>query len=121
MFGGFASTVCWPLSAFLAGHLGWRDTCLTYAAILIAHSVALVPSRPPPEQEHPPQAPATAASPRPGHVRPDQRAAFILLAASFTPAYGIMTVIAVDLLTLFQSRGLALAAAVGLGALVGPS
>lgn len=33
LFGGFASTVCWPLSAFLVEHVGWRSTCLTYAAI----------------------------------------------------------------------------------------
>ncbi len=32
LFGGFASTVCWPLSAFLVEHFGWRDACLTYAA-----------------------------------------------------------------------------------------
>ena len=34
-FGGFASTVCWPLSAFLVDHLGWRGACLTYAAVHI--------------------------------------------------------------------------------------
>ena len=33
LFGGFASTVCWPLSAFLAARYGWRDACFTYAAI----------------------------------------------------------------------------------------
>jgi MFS family permease len=27
LFGGFASTVCWPLSAFLAESLGWRGAC----------------------------------------------------------------------------------------------
>ena len=27
LFGGFASTVCWPLSAFLDAHLGWRGAC----------------------------------------------------------------------------------------------
>jgi len=31
LFGGFASTVCWPLSAFLDAHLGWRGACLVYA------------------------------------------------------------------------------------------
>ena len=31
LFGGFASTICWPLSAFLEAHLGWRGTCLVYA------------------------------------------------------------------------------------------
>ena len=28
LFGGFASTVCWPLSAALVEHLGWRGACL---------------------------------------------------------------------------------------------
>ena len=32
LFGGFASTVCWPLSAFLAESVGWRGACLIYAA-----------------------------------------------------------------------------------------
>jgi hypothetical protein len=32
IFGGFASTVCWPLSAFLVDQWGWRGTCLMYAA-----------------------------------------------------------------------------------------
>ena len=33
LFGGFASTVCWPLSAVFVEHLGWRGACLAYAAI----------------------------------------------------------------------------------------
>ena len=36
LFGGFASTVCWPLSAFLDAHLGWRGACLVYAGFQIA-------------------------------------------------------------------------------------
>ena len=32
LFGGFASTVCWPLSAFMIEHLGWRNACFIYAA-----------------------------------------------------------------------------------------
>jgi MFS family permease len=35
LFGGFASTVCWPLSAFLEAHLGWRGACFVYAALQI--------------------------------------------------------------------------------------
>jgi hypothetical protein len=54
-------------------------------------------------------------------VRPDQRTAFLLLAAGFTLAYGTMTIVGVHLLMLLQSQGLALAAAVGLGALIGPA
>ena len=33
LFGGFASTVCWPISAFLLDAFGWRGVCLVYAAL----------------------------------------------------------------------------------------
>ena len=33
LFGGFASTVCWPLSAFMIEHVGWRGACLIYAGL----------------------------------------------------------------------------------------
>jgi MFS family permease len=36
LFGGFASTVCWPFSAFLVAEVGWRGACLIYAAIQLA-------------------------------------------------------------------------------------
>ncbi len=58
LVGGFASTVCWPFSAFLVGHLGWRGACLAYAAIHLAFGCAgallVIPSRRP-------QAPAAAS------------------------------------------------------------
>ena len=120
LFGGFASTVCWPFTAFLASHLGWRGACLAYAAIHLAVVLPLYLLALPKEAERLPK-PAMSDAPPPGHVRPDQRLAFALLAAGFTLAYLIMTVIAVHLLTLLQAQGLALAAAVGLGALIGPS
>ncbi|MBL6080759.1 MFS transporter [Belnapia sp. T18] len=120
LFGGFASTVCWPLTAFLATHLGWRGACLTYAALMVAVVMPLYLLALPREAERPPK-PAMAGSPPPGHVRPDQRAAFLLLAAGFTLAYGTMTIIGVHLLMLLQAQGLALAAAVGLGTLIGPA
>jgi MFS family permease len=120
LFGGFASTVCWPFTAYLATHLGWRGTCGVYAAIHLAVVLPLYLLALPREAERPPK-PALADAPRPGQVRPDQRLAFALLAAGFTLAYLVMTVLAVHLLTLLQAQGLALAAAVGLGALIGPS
>jgi predicted MFS family arabinose efflux permease len=119
LFGGFASTLCWPLSALLQAWLGWRGACFAYAAVMLAlvlplYLLALPREAPAPE-------PATGAGPAPGQLRPDQRFAFNLLAVVFTLAYGVMTVIAVHLLTLLQARGLELAAAVALGALVGPA
>ena len=46
---------------------------------------------------------------------------FLLLAATITLSSVISTTMSVHLLTILQAKGLALAAAVGLGALVGPS
>ena len=118
LFGGFASTVCWPLSAALEAHVGWRGACLAYAAISLVIVLPLYLFGLPREVT---RQPTPAAGRRPGRVRPDQRVAFLLLAAGLTLASMIMTVIAVQLLSLLQTRGLTLAAAVGLGALIGPS
>jgi MFS family permease len=121
LFGGFASTVCWPLSAFLVEHVGWRNACLTYAAIHAAVVLPLylmgVPHVPP----RVPQAAKRSTAAAVEHIRSGQWLTFVLLAAGFTLASVIMTVISVHLLTLLQWRGVALTGAVGLGALIGPS
>src|ERR1044072_9180590 len=41
LFGGFASTVCWPLSAYLVEAFGWREECFVYAMIQIAVALPL--------------------------------------------------------------------------------
>ena len=41
LFGGFASTVCWPLSAFMIDHTGWRTACLIYAGLHLVVSLPL--------------------------------------------------------------------------------
>src|SRR5580765_915606 len=33
LIAGFASTVCWPLSAWMDASLGWRSTCLVWAGV----------------------------------------------------------------------------------------
>lgn len=33
LFGGFSSTISWPLTAFLSDAIGWRETCLVWAAL----------------------------------------------------------------------------------------
>ena len=121
LFGGFASTVCWPLSAFLVEHLGWRGACLTYAAIHVVVVLPLYLFGLPREVPRPALVGTASSGQAHGKVKPELRAAFILLAAGFTLASIIMTVISVHLLTLLQARGVTLAAAVGFGALIGPS
>ena len=122
LVGGFASTVCWPLSAFLDAHLGWRGVCLVYAgfqlAIALPIYVFVLPREPRRPTEPLKTASPTVASPRPAASR---SGVFPLLATTITLASVISTVISVHLLTVLQAKGLALAAAVSLGALVGPS
>ncbi len=119
LFGGFASTVCWPLCALFNDHFGWRGACLGFAAINLVVVLPLYLAGLPRAHEHAAAGePALGASaPRPARLR----MAFILLAAGFTLASTIMTVVAIQIIPLMQARGLTLAAAVGLGALIGPS
>ena len=54
LIAGFASTVGWPLSAFLEAHYGWRETCLIWAALHIVMGLPLnrllIPPAPPPRR-----------------------------------------------------------------------
>ena len=123
LFGGFASTVCWPLSALLSAHLGWRGACLVYAAIQLGVSLPIYVFVLPKEARYRRAAVSTAFGAATLDPPPNQPSAglFLLLAATITLASVVSTVLSVHLLTILQSKGLGLSAAVGLGALVGPS
>ncbi|MFG1462532.1 MFS transporter [Xanthobacter sp. DSM 24535] len=119
LLGGFASTVCWPLAALLVSYGGWRTACFTFAVLQLVVSLPLIwlmiPSAPPGI------VPATPASGHSAALRPEERAAFLVFAAILTVGGTVMTLLSVHLITLMQARGLDLAAAVGLGTLIGPS
>ena len=122
LFGGFASTVCWPLSAFLDAHLGWRGACLVYAGFQIAVAMPAYLFVLPREPPQPAPLPVSPNSRAPAPASRDFRGStFLLLAATITLSSMISTTMSVHLLTVLQARGLSLTAAVGLGALVGPS
>jgi len=125
LWGGFASTVCWPLSAYLVEHLGWRGTCMVYAAIQAVVCLPLHAFVLPGAGTVAPDGTSRASGSRrlEGTVlsRDRRMQAFILLAVVLTLGSVITSMIAVHLLTFLQARGLELAAAVALGALVGPS
>jgi predicted MFS family arabinose efflux permease len=125
LWGGFASTVCWPLSAYLVEHLGWRGACAFYAAIQILISLPLhafvLPGVGTVRPDAKPSGGPTEA-PAPQTLTGSRRnRAFLLLATVLTLGAVTASMIGVHLLTLLQARGLDLAAAVALGALVGPS
>ncbi|UVF21451.1 MFS transporter [Microvirga terrae] len=125
LWGGFASTVCWPFSAWLVEHFGWRGACAAYAAIHLLVCLPLhafvIPGIGAPAGG----GKASGAKPgqtSPAHLTGTRRTrAFMLLAMILTLGAMTASMIGVHLLTFLQARGLGLAAAVALGALVGPS
>ena len=127
LFGGFASTVCWPLSALLAETFGWRGACLIYAAMHLAISLPLQVAVLPPLSAGRPHRPhASSAGPdaeraRPAQSIPHQRAIFALLALVLTVSAGIGSIVVVHLLIFLQARGADFALAVTLGTLFGPA
>ncbi|WP_442579234.1 MFS transporter [Mesorhizobium sp. ASY16-5R] len=126
LFGGFASTVCWPLSALLVSELGWRGACLVYAgvhlAVLLPLYVFALPKEP---KRHIYGSAHTRIEQGGGTVdRPvpeGSRLLFVLIALVITVSSMISALISVHLLTILQARDIALAAAVALGAIVGPA
>ncbi len=128
LWGGFSSTLCWPLSAFLLAHLGWRGTCLTYAALELGLCLPLILRlvRPPRRGRSRENGQATGQAAKGGRsdavsLDPAERPVFLVLAALVTCTGIATSIVSVHLLTLLQDRGLSLAAAVSLGTLIGPS
>lgn len=121
LYGGFASTICWPLSAFLLDHGGWRAVCLVYAAVHLVVGVPLIWRFLPPVEriEAASAAPVGGANAGQGDV--PERLAFWLLATIVTLGGTLATVVSVHLITILQAREVSLAVAVSLGALIGPS
>ena len=123
LFGGFASTVCWPLSAFMIDHIGWRAACIAYAALhlLIALPLQMAVVR---------RAPArpTLKDARNDNERPavparieNETMIFALLAVVLSVSAGIGSIVIVNFMIFLQARGVDYAVAVSLGTLFGPA
>lgn len=123
LFGGFASTVCWPLSALLVETLGWRGACLAYAAIHLCVTLPAYLFLLPREAQRPRIARAKPGQHSGGSSPPlpRRRALVVLVGAALMLSAVLSTVMSVHLLTILQARGVSLNEAVALGAVVGPS
>jgi predicted MFS family arabinose efflux permease len=119
LFGGFASTVCWPLSAILVEQLGWRGACFVYAAIHLGFALPLYLLTLPARSFI--AAPNGEAKAHPAQLSAAEWPVFALLAAVVTVAAAILSMVGTHLLPLLQARGVELAAAVALGTIVGPA
>ncbi|HWV52776.1 MFS transporter [Pseudorhodoplanes sp.] len=117
LWGGFASTVCWPAAAYLVGAVGWRWTCLVFAAchvvIALPLHAGIMPRRI--------NSGATSQMKHEARATPIPLALFVMIAAGMALASVIVTVISVHLIPVLQDNGFTVAAAVSIGALIGPS
>ncbi|NEX63762.1 MFS transporter [Noviherbaspirillum sp. 17J57-3] len=121
LFGGLASTVSWPLTLWLSGRVGWRDTFLIYAAVqalLCAPMHLLLPAGrrapvPPPD--------ARMEQARNFTLREAVRhPVFWKLAFAFATNMFIFSALSVHLIALLQRFGHAAAGAVLMASLIGP-
>jgi len=121
LIAGFASTVGWPLSTVFEAHFGWRGACLAWAGLHLVLGTPLnawLPralAAPPAGAET--HSNAAAAEPE----RQDTRRTAVLLAFVFAVTWFVSTSMAAHLPRLLQAGGASLAAAVAMGALVGPA
>lgn len=120
LFGGFASSVFWPLGAFLAATFGWRNTCFAYAAMHLLLALPLVLTFPsgqavPSDQAVSDKAPASSMP------RASEGTILPLLALILTLSAGIGSIVVVHLLLMLEARGLAVPVAVSIGTLFGPA
>ena len=129
LIAGFASTVGWPLSAWMETQWGWRGACAGWAALHLLVGVPLngwlpradtAKKPPPPSTDEPvaatsaPAAPAQSAAAHPLLTT-------VLLSFVFAVTWFTSTAMAAHLPRLLQASGTSLQAAVAMAALVGPA
>jgi predicted MFS family arabinose efflux permease len=125
LYGGFASTICWPLSAWLEVSFGWRAACFVYAALHLIVSLplqmAVMPKLSAIQSLTPTDENAVTQKTPVTDPRPREWKTFALLALVLTISAGIGSIVVVHLLIFLQARGAETAAAVWLGTLFGPA
>jgi predicted MFS family arabinose efflux permease len=114
LLAGFASTVGWPLTAWGASELGWRETCLAWAAAHIVIGLPLNLLLPTSSSAAAP--PADISTP---HIPIDRP--MLMLGFAFAASWTVVTAMAVHLPRLLEAAGASTVQAVAAGALIGPS
>ena len=123
LFGGFASTVCWPLSAFMIDHIGWREACLVYAAL---HVCLVLPLQMAVIRRASARTASTLAQAdelRSPGLAPVEREGliFILVALVLSLTAGVGAIVLVNFMVFLQSTGVDYTTAIALGTLFGPA
>lgn len=118
LMAGFASTVGWPLTAWLETLVGWRGACLAWAAanllICLPLHLSLPRGRAVPGARHAAQADDGPAPDRPVLT-------LVLLATALALVAGISSAVSAHLPAMLTALGVGAAAALGAAALLGPA
>ena len=129
LIAGFASTVGWPLSAWMETQWGWRGACAGWAALHLLVGVPLngwlpradtAKKPPPPSADEPVAATSEPAATAPSAATHPLRTT-VLLSFVFAVTWFTSTAMAAHLPRLLQASGTSLQAAVAMAALVGPA
>jgi MFS family permease len=115
LIAGFASTtIGWPLTAYGLAHIGWRDTCLAWAAahivIGLPLNILMLPAVP--DQK------AAAKEAKP-HIPIDRT--MVLLALAFALAWIVTSAMAAHFPRILEAAGATPVEAIAAGALIGPA
>ena len=119
LFGGFASTVFWPLTQFLIAESGWRNALLVLALLNLVVSAPLhwwvLP------RDGRAARPRIVAADGPGAFRTALRTpVFYLLTIAFTGNALVFSATQVHLMSMLQEKQLSAASAALVGAMIGP-
>ena len=114
LIAGFASTIGWPLSAFLDAEIGWRGTCLAWAAMHVVIGLPLNLLLVPRGQYH-------SAPKQEGLATWEPRREMLLLAYVFAASSFVTGAMAAHLPALLERMGASATQAVAASALVGPA
>jgi predicted MFS family arabinose efflux permease len=115
LFAGFASTVGWPLTALGLESIGWRNTCLAWAAAHILIGLPLNFFMLPPVAG----VKAAAAKSIKPHIPIDRT--MVLLAFTFAAAWSVTGAMAAHMPRILEASGATTVQAVAAGALFGPA
>lgn len=120
LFAGFASTIGWPLSAFMLDHYGWREACFVWAGLNLFLClpanwlfIPTAPTEPPVRRPLATDEAVPSADPRPGTM--------LILAFFFAATRFVSGALASHLPRLLEGLGASAVAAIAAGALVGPA
>jgi predicted MFS family arabinose efflux permease len=112
---GFASTVGWPLTAWGATELGWRETCLAWSVANLLLGLPLNYFQLP----KPTNVAAARQNEGKPHVPIDRT--MIVLGLAFAASWMVVAAMAVHLPRLLEAAGATSVQAVAAGALIGPA